>query len=177
MITYAIVGRLDETTTHQFETVWKDLSILHITDYGTSYPHRYPHITFADYDEIDQDRFISLLDSSLQDQKQIPLSLFVLGTFIQSKTLFLAPAFSQKLYDLHACIHNNMKEFDLDQSSFYLKDRWNPHCTIASRLNESKMVEAFLYCRHLKPINTRLMDITLIEITTDASNIAVIGLY
>ncbi|MFQ6862029.1 MAG: 2'-5' RNA ligase family protein [Beduini sp.] len=174
MVTYAVVGMLDEKTTQYFKKMWKDLNEYHITDYGTSYNHRYPHITFADYDEIDQARFISLLESSLQNQQQIELSLSILGTFIQSKTLFLAPAFSQKLYDLHACIHNNMKEFDLNQNSFYLKDRWNPHCTIASRLKVSEMSEIIHYCqRHLKPMVVRLAEIALIEITLNASNIAV----
>lgn len=174
MVTYAVVGLLDEKTTQYFQTMWKDLNERHITDYGTSYRHRYPHLTFADYDQIDEAKFISLLDSSLQNQKQIELSLSILGTFIQSKTLFLAPAFSQKLYDLHACIHDNTGEFDVDPGSFYLKECWNPHCTIASRLNASEMSEAIHYCQlYLNPMKVRLVEIALIEITVNDSNIAV----
>ncbi len=174
MVTYAVVGLLDEKTTQYFQTMWKDLNERHITDYGTSYNHRYPHLTFADYDQIDEARFVSLLDSSLQNQQQIELSFSILGTFIQSKTLFLAPAFSQKLYDLHACIHDNTEEFDVDPSSFYLKECWNPHCTLASRLKASEMSEAIHYCQlHLKPMKVRLTEIALIEITVNDSNTAV----
>ncbi|MFQ9923413.1 MAG: hypothetical protein ACLRVU_07860 [Beduini sp.] len=67
-----------------------------------------------------------------------------------------------------------MKEFDLDHSSFYLKDRWNPHCTIASRLKVSEMSEIIHYCQlYLKPMVVRLAEVALIEITLNASNIAV----
>lgn len=57
---------------------------------------------------------------------------------------------------------------------FYLKECWNPHCTIASRLNASEMSEAIHYCQlHLKPMKVRLTEIALIEITVNDSNIAV----
>ncbi|WP_052466352.1 2'-5' RNA ligase family protein [Beduini massiliensis] len=174
MVTYAVVGLLDEKTTQYFQTMWKDLKERQITDYGTSYPHRYPHLTFADYTDIDLTRAAALFDRVLQNQEQIELSFLVLGTFLNTKTLFLAPTFSQKLYDLHASIHDHLKEFDRDQDSFYLKGRWNPHCTIASRLNASEMSEAIHYCQlYLNPMKVRVVEIALIEITVNAAHIVV----
>lgn len=174
MVTYAVVGLLDEKTTQYFQTMWKDLNERQITDYGTSYPHRYPHLTFADYTDIDLTRAVALFDRVLQNQEQIELSFLVLGTFLNTKTLFLAPTFSQKLYDLHASIHDHLKEFDRDQDSFYLKGRWNPHCTIASRLNEAEMRKAIHYCQqHLNPMSVKLVEIALIEMTLDASFAAI----
>lgn len=145
-----------------------------MTDYGVCYPSRSPHITFADYNRVDESQFIIRLEKLLANQKQMDLSLKMLGSFFKTGTLFIAPTFSRKLYDLHAAIHETLIAYDTDENSFYLPECWSPHCTIASRLDEMKMSEVFHYCQtHFVPMVTQLKQMALIEITLNDANIAI----
>lgn len=60
------------------------------------------------------------------------------------------------------------------ENSFYLPDKWSPHCTIASRLDEDKMVQAFRYCKNnIDKIYSKLSEIALIELKLNNDGVAI----
>ena len=174
MFAYALVGYLDYETEECFKALWKDLSEDNITHYGLETKGKRPHITIADYDKLDKEKFVDLLDKFYMNKIKIAISLNILGTFINTGTLFLAPTSSTKLLNFHSNHHDYFKEFNENENSFYLPCRWTAHCTIASRLSEDNMVQAFKYCKsNLNEIYGNLNEIALIEIKLNDQGVAV----
>lgn len=168
MYAYAFVGYFDYETEAHFREIWKGLSDSNITQYGVETKGKRPHITIADYDNLDINRFVELLDDFYDNKPKIDVSLNILGTFITTGTLFIAPAMSTELYDFHKNHHSYFKAFDKNKNSFYLTGMWSPHCTVASRLSEGNMIQAFGYCkRNISKINGKINEVALIEIELD----------
>lgn len=174
MYTYAIVGYLDSETESCFRKVWKDLSENDITQYGVETKGKRPHITIADYDNLDKEEFVELLNKFYENKSKVVLHLNILGTFVNTGTLFLAPTLSNELLDFHRSHHDYFKAFNENENSFYLPGKWSPHCTIASRLSEDSMIQAFRYCKNnLNKIYGTLNEIALIEIKLNDNGIAI----
>lgn len=168
MLEYAFVCYLDNDTENIFRSIWNDLSKSDITQYGVENKALRPHITIADYSDLDKNRFMKLLEQFYKDKKRIEISLNVLGTFINTGTLFLAPAMSYGLNDLHRNHHNAFGMFDTNENSLYLPGKWTPHCTIASRLDANKIIRAFEYCsRAISKKTAVLTEIALTEIAVN----------
>lgn len=165
MYEYAFVGYLDYETELYFENLWRELRDKGITQYGTETKGKRPHITIADYEELDKERFIELVDRVYEDKEKIDMILSILGTFIDTGILFIAPTLSIELSNLHRNHHGYFREFTNKEESFYMPGRWSPHCTIASRLSEENMVQAFRHCKSkINKISCKLSEIALIEI-------------
>ena len=174
MYAYALVAYLDYKTEACFKKLWKDLSENKITQYGVETKGKRPHITIADYDNLDKDRFIKLLNKFYNDKLKVDISLNILGTFISTGTLFLAPTLSRELLDFNCNHHDYFKSFNENNNSFYLPGKWTPHCTIASRLNEDNMIQAFKYCKNnLNKIYGKLNEIALIEVELNDDGISI----
>ena len=174
MYTYAFVGYLDRETEVNFRGLWKDLSEQNISHYGVETKGKRPHITIADYDALDKNGFIQSADAFYADKEQVDLTLNILGTFISTGTLFIAPTLSTKLLDFHSNHHDYFRTFNENENSFYLPSKWSPHCTIASRLDEDKMVQAFSYCKkNIDKIQGTLSEIALIELKLNDDGVVI----
>ena len=174
MYTYAFVGYLDRETEVNFRGLWKDLSEQNISHYGVETKGKRPHITIADYDALDKNRFIQLADGFYEDKKKVDLTLNTIGTFIDTGTLFFAPTLSTELLDFHSNHHDYFRTFNENETSFYLPSKWSPHCTIASRLDEDKIVQAFSYCKkNIDRIHGTLCEIALVELKLNNDGVAI----
>ena len=174
MYTYAFVGYLDRETEVNFRGLWKDLSEQNISHYGVETKGKRPHITIADYDALDKNRFIQSADAFYADKEQVDLTLNILGTFISTGTLFIAPTLSTELLDFHSSHHDYFRTFNENERSLYLPSKWSPHCTIASRLDEDKMVQAFSYCKkNIDNIQGTLSEIALIELKLNDDGVVI----
>ena len=174
MYTYAFVGYLDHETEVNFRRLWKGLSEQNISHYGVETRGKRPHITIADYDALDKNRFIQLVDRFYRDKEKVDLTLNILGTFISIGTLFIAPTLSTELLDFHSSHHDYFRTFNKNETSLYLPSKWSPHCTIASRLDEDKMDQAFSYCRkNIDKIYGTLSEIALIELKLNNDDVAI----
>ena len=60
MYVYAVVGYLDYETEDKFKNLWQVLSEKNITHYGVETKGKRPHITIADYHQLDKEKFINL---------------------------------------------------------------------------------------------------------------------
>ncbi len=56
MYAYALVGYLDNETEKNFRRLWSDLNEKNITQYGIENRGKRPHITIADYDNLEKRR-------------------------------------------------------------------------------------------------------------------------
>lgn len=174
MHTYAFVAYFDNKTETLMKNIWKDLSVKNITQYGVENKGKRPHITIADYDSLAKDVLIEMLDSYYEDKYKVDICLNIIGTFIKTGTLFIAPALSTELWSFHKEHHDYFNEFDKDKSSLYLPGSWIPHCTIASRLNEETMLEAFKYCKkNIDKLYCQISEVALIEIELNEKGIAI----
>lgn len=174
MNVYALVGYLDYETEDYLKSLWKYLSENNITQYGVDKKSMRPHITIADYEKLSVDIFVGMLNEYYNNKSKINIDLNILGAFINTGTLFLAPTLSTQLLHFHKSHHDHFKAFNEDEKSFYIPGMWTPHCTIASRLNEDNMVRAFRYCKkNLNKIHGKLNEIALIEVELNHENIAI----
>lgn len=165
---YAFVGFFDHKTEQNLRNLWKQLSQHGISHYSEESQHRRPHITIADYDHPDKNKFIALMDEFYGTKPQVEVTFNGLGTFLGSGTLFISPTVSTTLSDFHEGHHDAFKHDNKDPNSFYLPGKWVPHCTIANRLSHEKLVEAFDYCsNNLSMSDTRITEVALLELIYD----------
>lgn len=123
------------------------------------------HITIADYGNLDIKNFIKLAEKYYDDKFIVELTLSVLGTFINTRTLSPAPTSSTDLLKFHQSHHNHFGAFNEDEGTFYLPNKWSPHCTIAIRLDEDTMIQTFSYIKtNIDKISCRLDTLALIEL-------------
>lgn len=174
MFAYAVVGYLDNETENKFKNIWRSLSDKGLTNYGFETKGKRPHITIADYDSLDKEKFLRLFDEYYENIEKINISLSILGTFIDTGTLFIAPSLSEKLITFHNNHHNVFNEFNLNKNSLYLPNKWFPHCTIASRLDEDKALQVFKFCQsNINKISGELSEIALVQIKLNEEGIAI----
>lgn len=144
MYEYALIAEFDEKTNDYFFKLWEGLMKDGMLS-EKSQP-KSPHITIADYLEIDLDEFISLMKSLYKDKKKIVLNFKSLGTFINTETLYFQPNLSRELLYFHLEHHNSFSNFEYDGNSYYLPGNWIPHCTVWSRLGRENIIKVFEYC-------------------------------
>jgi hypothetical protein len=106
MYEYAFVGYLDYEVEAKFNKIWSDLSENKITQYGVENKGKKPHITIADYNNLSENKFIELLNKFYEDKPKLDISLDIIGTFINTGTLFIAPTLTSELLDFHRSHHN-----------------------------------------------------------------------
>jgi len=120
MYAYILVGYLDNETESCFKKTWKDLSGNNITKYGVEGKGKRPHITIANYDNLDKGKLVQLLNKFYKDESKITMSLNILGTFVNTGNLLLTPTLSTELLDFRRSYHNYFNAFNENQKLFYL---------------------------------------------------------
>ncbi|TLS36425.1 2'-5' RNA ligase family protein [Pseudalkalibacillus caeni] len=162
---YAVVGFLDRQSEQRIRNVWNELSDQGITSYFKETDYMRPHLTIADYENINKTEFTSLLRRFYSEKAKIPLSINGLGSFLNTGTLFVSPTFTNTLRAFHTGHHEAFRQFHDDPGSLYVPDKWIPHCTIASRLNQQQLKEAFSYCsNNLSATTAQISEIALLEL-------------
>lgn len=149
---YAVVLHFDAETEQTLKRVWEEFRDSGISNYVDEVPGRRPHITMADYADLDSEKFMELFDRVYDTKPGFSLNLCTLGTFIRSGTLFLAPSASMELIEFHANHYDRFSRYANEANPMYAPGAWVPHCTIASRLSETKLSEALRYCTGRLPV-------------------------
>ncbi|MDK8189880.1 2'-5' RNA ligase family protein [Paenibacillus sp. UMB7766-LJ446] len=163
---FAVVAHFDQKTEQAINTIWKGLSASSISDYAYEISGRKPHITIADYSDIDE-KFLLAFKSLYGSKVKIQVVFNALSTFLNTGSLMLTPAPSKQLIDLHTEHHTKFREYSNPQS-FYLPNGWTPHCTIANRLSQTGLNAGLDYCsKHLVTLHSEIVEIAVIKITFD----------
>ncbi|QWG27907.1 2'-5' RNA ligase family protein [Bacillus mycoides] len=105
-----------------------------------------PHITLADYNELDVNLYTEKLKEFVAFQENIAAVTFPsVGTFPANGTIFLAPTITDELLRFHHSYHDYFKTFHDNPNSYYVPGKWVPHCTIANGLNVNQFLSVMEY--------------------------------
>ena len=157
----------DCETEEQIYQLWEELaesglSTYHVDKNGS---RKRPHITLAGYDELDVNHYAKSLKAFLEQRKPFDIHLSTIGTFLNSDALFLNPVMTKEFYQFHQDYHNVFASFQDNDLSFYLPDRWIPHCTIANHIGHDNLLKAFHHIsQSFRPIKAKVSEIALIKL-------------
>lgn len=140
MKTYALVGHFDKKLEDEMIEIWKELSDKSITDYGFAYKERLPHVTFVDLQAQSDTEIIELLKTV--KSKNIDIKLNSISNFIGTSTLCYSIFPSEELIRLHRELENKFDKY-IPDDSYYRRNKWTPHSTIASRLNQEDIANTY----------------------------------
>ena len=91
-----------------------------------------PSLSLALYDELDISACVGKLKVFAEMFSPFALTFSCLGIFPGEKAVvYLAPNVNQKLLDIHAYIHQLLKESGRSSSMDYVPGYWIPHCALA----------------------------------------------
>jgi len=164
---YGTILCFDDSTEKQIDWIWSQLaeaniSFYHIEKNGKK---KRPHVTLADYGELNLDAFKDKFLSFFSKRTSFALDFSTLGCFSSARTLFLAPVMTEDLWRLHMDYHRFFGEFCDIENSYYLPGKWVPHCTLANHLPHKDFLKAFDFiARDFKPIKAQLSEVVLIKI-------------
>ncbi|OZM56838.1 hypothetical protein CIB95_08685 [Lottiidibacillus patelloidae] len=165
---YAVIALFDEQMEQRIKDVWKDLHEKEISFYAAEVKNRLPHITIASYSNLNYEEWMHSMETVYKEQESITITMQTIGTFLKSRTLFFAPTVTNELMQMHTNYHQQFSTFNDNPNSIYLPGNWIPHCTIANRLSEEKLSEAYSYCsKNINPIQGEICEIALIELIYD----------
>ncbi|WP_217557725.1 2'-5' RNA ligase family protein [Paenibacillus sp. GbtcB18] len=171
---YAVIGLFDEQTELLIKTIWRELQERSISFYAEEIVDRRPHMTIANHNNLDKLEFVNEMDKFYEDKPVVHFLLNSVGSFLNSGALYFAPAVTEQLTNLHSTHHQHFGKFNDIPDSLYAPGNWTPHCTIANRLSEQKLEEAFKYClKRTANITGHIAEIALIELV-DKRNVPVI---
>ncbi|EOO16221.1 2'-5' RNA ligase family protein [Bacillus cereus] len=130
---YAIIATFDCVSTNKVRELQNELTNIIETNELAGVE---PHITLADYKELDVNLHTKRLEEFVAFQENISTVTFPsVGTFPTNGTIFLAPTITDELLRLHHSYHDYFKIFHDNPQSYYVPGKWIPHCTIANGLN------------------------------------------
>ena len=103
-----------------------------------------PHITFAIYDEIDQQKLHQVMRSVFSAVQPVRI-LFDRIAFFDASPLILwaAPSDRSKLDDVHDAIHRHLTQDEC--RAHYVPGNWIPHCTLATDIPDHNRAAAIAF--------------------------------
>ncbi|HDR7566414.1 MULTISPECIES: 2'-5' RNA ligase family protein [Bacillus] len=135
---YAIIATFDRVFTYKIRELQSELTNIIGTNQLAGVE---PHITLADYNELDVNLYTEKLKEFVAFQENIAAVTFPsVGTFPTNGTIFLAPTITDELLRLHHSYHDYFKVFHDNLQSYYVPGKWVPHCTIANGLNSNQFL-------------------------------------
>ncbi|MDR4901468.1 2'-5' RNA ligase family protein [Bacillus mycoides] len=134
---YAIIATFDCVFTNKIRELQNELTNIIGTNPLAGVE---PHITLADYNELDVNLYTEKLEEFVVFQENIAAV-----TFPTNRTIFLAPTITDELLRLHHSYHDYFKVFHDNLQSYYVPGKWIPHCTIANGLNSNQFLSVMEY--------------------------------
>ncbi len=90
-----------------------------------------PHLTLACFNDVDEEKCMKQLNAFAKSHNVMPAYIGSVGMFTDTKNIFVSPIMNKSMYQLHAELHECLKEYDTTGWEWYCPDRWVPHCAIA----------------------------------------------
>ncbi|UVI30856.1 2'-5' RNA ligase family protein [Paenibacillus spongiae] len=123
---------------------WRELHELGISSGMHEIEELRPHITVAVYNEVERiEPLLEKVGVFMAERKAMSLKFDVVGTFPTTRTLFLSPTITEELIQFHADYYAQCGgEWMASVSPFYVPGSWNPHCTLATKLDGERFIQA-----------------------------------
>ncbi|MGG0302489.1 2'-5' RNA ligase family protein [Bacillus albus] len=140
---YAIIATLDRVSANKIIELQNEITNIIGTNQLAGVE---PHITLADYNELDVQLYTEKLEGFVAVQENMAEVTFPsVGIFPTNGTIFLAPTITDELLKFHQSYHDNFKAYHDNLNSYYVPGKWVPHCTIANRLHENQFLSVLEY--------------------------------
>lgn len=104
------------------------------------------HISLADIEINDNQLPVikSILEQFSKTNKTLPLVLTFAGTFMtKENVIFLAPIITSELIRYNDELVNILLKNNIRCGKYYIKDNWQPHCTISIRVSDEELFAGF----------------------------------
>jgi len=105
-----------------------------------------PHITLGDFTNIDRDEFINDLYNFIFNRSSFSINFSSISCFPKNHTIVINPIMTKELWNLHQNFHSKFSNYTHNNDSFYLPNKWIPHCTLKSKVKEEDLNEIMEYC-------------------------------
>ncbi|EEL50952.1 MULTISPECIES: 2'-5' RNA ligase family protein [Bacillus cereus group] len=162
---YAVIATFDERFSKHVKAIGKELK-----DFGHNGDLE-PHITLADYHTLDLKTYGEKLEKFTENIECFPVEFASVGTFPTNGTIFLAPTITGRLLELHQSFHNHFKDFHDHPHSYYVPEKWVPHCTIANRLEQEQFVRVMeTVYKNFSAQKATIESLKLIRVNDENSN-------
>ena len=146
LVAFAVSVFFDERTDTIVRQAWTRMTETGISCLLSDGPYR-PHLTLAIYAELDVDAFTPALAALARSQEAFAIALSYPGVFTGEEiAVFFAATVSQTLLALHLRVHRLLAQCGTGPSPYYLPDRWNPHCSVARRIEAGLIPQAVTNC-------------------------------
>jgi 2'-5' RNA ligase len=169
---YAVELFLEAPFEEYVRGIWKGLSEGNISSEMQDILDLRPHITLAVYDDIPNlDSYLARFTHYFENVQEISLKFDVLALFPTSGTLFLNPTVTEELLGMHKEYHRYFDELIELANPYSIPKNWDPHCTLAIRLSQEKIIEAMKYCyRDFTPRRSKITEVGVIKLEYDANH-------
>ena len=171
---YAIEMYFDKETEEKIMSLAKKIADAGLSAKYLEWKTR-PHVTLTVSNDVDEDRCTELLERFTKAHKAIPAILESVGMFNETKTIFLSPIMTRRMYDLHSELYALLKEFDSTGWEWYQPDVWVPHCTVALTSEDEEEVfyqASNLILREFRKIEGLFTSVGLVKITFPVEELA-----
>lgn len=121
-----------------------------------------PHLSLATCADVDEDESRKLLRELARDTSPFPVAFEAAGAFPpDGATIFLAPAPSLALLEVHRRFWGRFVAVATDPSDYYAPERWIPHCTVAREVPPAERARALLATVAAVPLRGRVVEVGL----------------
>jgi hypothetical protein len=163
---YAVEFFFDEITESYVRDVWSSLKTQGITSLMADIEELRPHVTVAVYNsELPIEQFRSRFDVATKKMSQIDVKFDIVSAFPASGTVFLPPTMTSHLFETHREYYSELAEYNAFANSYYIPDGWDPHCSLAIKLNHSSLIKTLNYCLSgFNPLKTKIIEIGVVKL-------------
>lgn len=163
---YSVILNLDQESEIFIKDKWTKLKESGITSRSILDIHgARPHITLADYDELDMKNYIERFQAFFSKRKKISINYDVIGTFPTTGTLFAAPTVTKELINFHEEYYKEFEDLNVYANSYYLPGKWIPHTTLAINYSKDELLSSFKFIvDEFKPIIGKVVEAELIRV-------------
>lgn len=125
-----------------------------------------PHVTLAIVEEDDEERVGAAVRSVAKGRRAFDFRLSAVGAFpTEQNVLFLVPAPSRSLLELHAELLDRLDAQDLTVVPYYRPGAWTPHCTVEKDFTRVQLYEAFRVVRRaFRPLEGRCVELGVVAL-------------
>lgn len=171
---YSVVAFFDEKTNEAIHGIWEEFKGIGINAYQSEVQGHVPHITLGNYqNNLDFDAFQAAMEKTYSNVQQIDLNMNVIGTFMDTGTIFIGPTMTRSLMDFHIKHHETFSPYHQNPKVLYEPEKWIPHLTLASELDSETLVKAFDYLTNkVTNIEACLKEVALVKVHTRIGSVS-----
>ncbi|CAG9614250.1 hypothetical protein BACCIP111899_03477 [Bacillus rhizoplanae] len=159
---YAAIVTFDELFGTYIKKKWDESDL---SSYINNIEGMEPHVTLADYKQLDVKIFKQELRQFSKRTNIIEIEFSHVGSFPANGTVFYAPTITENLKQFHTNYHKYFSPFQDNADSYYVPDKWVPHCTVASRLTKIQLGQIFQHvCESFEAMRAAVDCIKLIQV-------------